>query len=147
MLTVSHHNHLVECGVRPCEHRICADRSARDAKLLVLSHRWNADSGEHHLLGLPPERLQSHDQSQPRGRRVFATMHDVSHHNLMAAGNFRSQQNSFSADRCAFCGALRELPRGRQVCRHADRLCVVPHDRFPEDHESESLHCRFPDNL
>ena len=96
---------------------------------------------------VPPARLRAHHQPQPPGGRLPDDLRELPHHERLAAGQPRPQQDALPAHGSAHARRLRELPRGRPLHRHADGLQLLPPAGLRAHHEPEPPGERLPDDV
>jgi len=102
---------------------------------------------EHELFFLPHHRLQQFGEPEPQGCGIPDRLQDVPLDFGVEAIDVQSCEHGLCADRGAYDGPMRELPRWRQVCGNADRLLLVSQDGIHNDDKPEPCGGVVPDDL
>ena len=129
----------VEAGdLRPQQDPLRADRRPHPHRLREVPRRRALRRHVDRLLLLPPGEVRRHHQPEPRRLRLPDAVPELPQHERLAAGELQPQRDEVPADRRAHVGRLREVPRGRPLHRHADRLLLLPPGEVHGHHESRT---------
>ena len=142
------HDDDVERGeLQPHHHGVPAHRGARAADVRSVPRRRRVQGQADDVRVVSPDRLQQHDDPEPRPGAVPDRLHRVPHHHDVDRRDVQSQQHGVPAHRGAPAGDLRPVPRRRRVQGQADGVRVVSPDRLQQHDESEPPAGAIPDRL
>src|SRR5580704_9100581 len=102
---------------------------------------------QYSLRGVPPGGFPEHEQSEPHLRRISAAVRCLPQHHSVDAGDLQSQQHELPADRRAYLGSMRKLPREQQLHNRSNRLLQLSQSRLLGSEQPESCVRWVPHHL
>src|SRR5215475_2267456 len=146
---VPQHDRVDGGDLQSQQHRIPAHRRAHHRSVRAMSRERQLQSDQRGLRDLPPEGFPGCDPTESRAGEFLADLHAVPQYDVLEWSGLRSLDYRIRADRRAYDPAVRAVPRQQQL--HAEQreheLRVLPSERLPGDHESESRFGRLPAEL
>ena len=142
------HERVVAAGeVRPLGDPLPADGAAhrRPVRHLPRGRALHGDAARLQLL--PPAGLRAHHQPEPRGGALLDAVPGLPQHQRLAAGQLRPPEDPFRAHGGSRAHAVRELPPGRALHGHAERLQLVSPTGLRAHHQPEPPGRRLPDHV
>ena len=144
--TCPQHDAVAGRDVRSQHHQVSADRQAHDRRLRDVPCQRPVRDAADDLRVLPPAGLSENDDSEPRRGQLPAGPARLCHNTDAWLGAvFNHNTHQVPADRKAYDGRLRDVPRQRPVRDPADDLRLVPPDRiFRRPRAPNHVAARFP---
>ena len=138
---------LASRELRPPGDAVPADRRPPARRLRPVPRGRPLHRDPDGLLLLPPGELRGDDEPEPPGLRVPDAVPDLPHHQRLAAGDVRSQQDALPAHRGPPARRLCPLPRGRPLHGDADGLQLLPPGELRGDDEPQPPERRVPGHV
>jgi len=101
-----------------------------------MSRQWKLQADQRSLCDLPPEKLQQHDEPQPRSFWLSDNMRCVSQHNSVDSVVFQSQQHTVPTNWSSYDASLLQLSREQQLYDSAHKLLRLSPDGLSEHDQS-----------